>query len=358
MFSQFRYGNVIDQLILLKLAISFTGIPGKLTNILIPGKLVNMKLYLPNSAFIGNIDPFLKSIDFSDNSKLEITANEKWIAVHPVVLSMVAALGLPVKPENIKCEKLTAKSAHYLQRMGLFNFLGTKSGLKTEEHEPAGRFVPLTKINNSDELSDFIKNIIPLLHLQPFQVDPIRYVVSELVRNVIEHSASPTGAIVSAQYYKKSNRIAIGIVDTGVGIKRTINQSYAAATHLEAIRLALIPGITGTTKREGGTEYNAGAGLFFIKSIAKVNHDFFMIYSGNAMYKLLKTGPNKLRIDPYDDKHSKSENLPCWGGTVVGVDISLDETKEFSILLDLIREIYSKAVKERRKAKYRKPKFI
>jgi anti-sigma regulatory factor (Ser/Thr protein kinase) len=317
-----------------------------------------MKLYLPNSAFIGNIDPFLKNIDFSDNSELEITANEKWIAVHPVVLSMVAAIGLPIEPKNIKCEKLTAKSAHYLQRMGLFNFLGIESGLKTEEHEPSGRFIPLTKINNSDQLSNFIKDVIPLLHLQPLQVDPIRYVVSELVRNVIEHSASQDGAIVSAQYYKKSNRIAIGIVDTGIGIKKTINQSYATTNHLEAIRLALIPGITGTTKREGGTEFNAGAGLFFIKSIAKVNHDFFMIYSGDAIYKLLKTGSSKLHADPYDDKHSKSENLPCWKGTVVGVDISLDETKEFSSLLDLIREIYSKAVKERRKAKYRKPKFI
>lgn len=337
----------------------FTGIPGILTISPNPGKImINMKIHLPNSAFIGNIDPFIKNIDFSNNNKLEITANQKWIAIHPVVLSMVAALGFPVNPENIICETLTAKSAHYLQRMGLFNFLGINSGLKAEEHEPVGRFIPLTQIKNSNELSNFIKEIIPLLHLQPSQVDPIRYVVSELVRNVIEHSGSQMGAIVSAQYYKKSNKIGIGIVDTGVGIKKTINQSHAALTHLDAIRLALIPGITGTTKKEGGTEYNAGAGLFFIKTIAKVNHDFFMIYSGNALYKLLKTGPNKLHADPFDDHHSKSEDLPYWNGTVVGIDISLDETKEFSELLDLIREIYSKAVKERRKAKYRKPKFI
>jgi len=317
-----------------------------------------MKVYLPNSAFIGNIDPFLRKIDFSDEEKLEITANQSWIAVHPVVLSMVAALGLPIKPENVICKTLTAKSAHYLQRMGLFKFLGINSGIKTEEHEPAGRFIPLTQIKNSEELSNFIKEIIPLLHLQPDQADPIRYVVSELVRNVIEHAAARDGAIVSAQYYKKSNRIAIGIVDTGLGIKKTINQSYAAPTHLEAIRLALIPGITGTTKREGGTEYNAGAGLFFIKTIAKVNRDFFMIYSGNALYKLLKTGSGKLQADPFNDNHSKSEDLPYWNGTVVGVDISLNQTKEFSELLDLIRDIYSKTVKERRKARYKKPKFI
>jgi len=270
-----------------------------------------MKIHLPNSAFIGNIDPFLRNIDLSNQKILEITANEKWIAVHPVVLSLIATLGLPIGPKSIICKTLTAKSSHYLLRMGLFKFLGIKFiGTKIKEHEPAGRFIPLTQIRNSEELSRFIKEMIPLLHLKPTQVDPIRYVVSELVRNVIEHADSQAGAIVSAQYYKKSNKIAIGIVDTGLGIKKTINQSHVAKTHIDAIRLSLTPGITGTTKREGGTEYNAGAGLFFIKSIAKVNRDFFMIYSGNALYKLLKSGPNKLFADPFRDNHSKSENLP------------------------------------------------
>ncbi|MFZ2975001.1 MAG: hypothetical protein WA055_00020 [Candidatus Moraniibacteriota bacterium] len=319
-----------------------------------------MKIHIPNSAFIGNIDPFLRGINFSDPKKLEITANENWISIHPVVLSMIAALGLTIEPNNIICNTLTAKSAHYLERMGLFKFLGISSGINIHEHESAGRFIPLTQIKNSDELSRFITEMIPLLHLQPNQVDPIRYVVSELVRNVIEHSLSKNGAIVSAQYYKKSNRIGIGIVDTGIGIKRTINQSHIARTHLEAIRLALIPGITGTTKKEGGTEFNAGAGLFFIKSIAKVNHDFFIIYSGNAIYKLLKNKSAKLKLhaDPLEDKNSKSEDFPFWEGTAVGVDISLNETKEFSSLLDLIRDIYTKTVKERKKAKYKKPRFI
>lgn len=317
-----------------------------------------MKIYLPNSAFIGNIDPFLKGLDITKSGILEITANEKWISVHPVVLSMVATLGFPIKSERIICDNLTAKSVHYLKRMGLFKFLGINSGIHIKEHEPASRFIPLTQIKNSDELSQFIREMIPLLHLKPLQVDSIRYVVSELVRNVIEHACSETGAIVSAQYFLKSNMIRIGIVDCGIGIKKSINQSHDAKTDLDAIKLALTPGITGTTKREGGTEANAGAGLFFIKSIAKVNRDFFMIYSGNAMYKLLKSNPNKLYADPFKDKYSITENLPYWNGTVVGIDISLNETKEFSILLDLIRDIYSKTVRERIKAKYKKPKFI
>lgn len=317
-----------------------------------------MKIYLPNSAFLGNIDPFLKGFDRSEPDKLLIAANDKWISVHPVVLSMIAALGMNLKPGNIECDTLRAKSRHYFKRMGLFKFLGIESGMEINEHEPAGRFIPLTQIKDSDELSAFIKDMIPLLHLEAQQVDPIKYIVSELVRNVFEHSMSDKGAIISAQYYCKSNSIRIGIADTGIGIKKTINYSHLAETDLEAIRLALIPGITGTTKREGGTEFNAGAGLFFIKSIAKVNGNFFMIYSGNAMYKLLKSNPDRLYADPFRDRHSKGDDYPFWGGTIVGIDISLDLNRRFSDLLESIRNTYMKTIQERKKAKYKRVKFI
>jgi anti-sigma regulatory factor (Ser/Thr protein kinase) len=246
--------------------------------------------------------------------------------------------------------------------MGLFDILNIESNISITEHEASGRFIPLTRISSSEELTDAIKELIPLLHLEPKQSEPIKYIVSELVRNVLEHANAANGAMLSAQYYKKSNSIKIGIVDGGVGIKKTINVSHRAETHLEAIRLALNPGITGTTRREGGTELNAGAGLFFIKSIAKVNRDFFMIYSGDAMYKLLKTGRATKRIrlyaDPFEDRHSIEDNLPIWNGTAVGIDLSLDSTEEFSMLLNLIRKTYIKTVKERKQARYRRPKFI
>ena len=241
--------------------------------------------------------------------------------------------------------------------MGLFKILGITSNISIVEHEPAGRFIPITKIRTSDELSRFITDMVPLLHLEPEPARTIGYIISELARNVIEHAQTENGAILCAQYYKKSNTIRIGIADTGVGIKSTINVSHRADSDLEAIRLALTPGITGTTRREGGTEFNAGAGLFFTKSIASVNQDFFIIYSGNAMYKLLKK-QTVLNADPLMDRNSYDEKMPYWHGTVVGIDISLEATEEFTLLLDLIREIYTKTVKERKKAKYRRPRFI
>ena len=282
------------------------------------------------------------------------------MSIHPMVLSMIAALGLKTNPAKTECEKLEARSKHYLKRMRLFDFLHVASGITMKEHESAGRFVPLTQIKDSATLTKFITEITPLLHLEPKHAEPIRYIMSELIRNVLEHSLSPHGAIVSAQYYKKSNTIRIGIADTGIGIWKSINQSYAPKNDLEAIQLALTPGITGTTRREGGTEQNAGAGLFFIKSIASVNSDFFVIYSGKAMYKLLKRKSKKIALhaDPFEDRHSKKNDLPGWEGTVVGIDLSLDKTQEFSLLLRLLNETLRKAIKERKKARYKKPQFI
>ncbi len=321
-----------------------------------------MKIHLPNSAFLGNIDPFLRSFDPSSSGELIITSNNKWVSVHPMVIAMVASLGSGIPPKNIKFESFEARSKHYFERIGLFRFLGITSNISITKHDSSGRFIPLTKINNSTQLSKFLTDMIPLLHLagNPKQAEPIQYIVGELVRNVIEHSRSDDGAIVSAQYYKKSNTIRIGIVDGGVGVRKTITRSHVASDDFEAIRLALMPGITGTTRKEGGTADNAGAGLFFIKSIAHVNRDFFLIYSGKAMYKLLKRSVEEtvsLQSDPLLDRHSKEKELPHWNGTAVGIDIALDNTQEFSVLLDLIRKTYSTSVRERRKEKYKKPKF-
>src|SRR3989344_9707009 len=110
-----------------------------------------MDINLPNSAYLGNIDPFLRSFNPAKPEELKITANKKWISIHPAVLSMVAALGLKVSPSKIHCEKLEAKSKHYLERMGLFRLIGIQSKMSITEHEPSGRFIPLTQIKTSDE---------------------------------------------------------------------------------------------------------------------------------------------------------------------------------------------------------------
>ena len=147
-----------------------------------------MKVHLSNNDYLRNIGSFLRNFDTSEPNELQVTNNEKWISVHPAILTLVAATGMGIDPAKIKFDEITARSGHYLDSMRLFNILNKESPFKITGHEPAGRFIPLTQIKTPDEQSKFISDMIPLLHLKPSQVDAIKYTVCEIVMNVLEHS--------------------------------------------------------------------------------------------------------------------------------------------------------------------------
>jgi len=321
-----------------------------------------MKIYLSNQNNLRNIRRFVESLDLNEPDKLEISTHAKWVTVHPANLVLTAALAMQVGKDNTEIVGNVPGTGRYLDRMGLYSFTKTNSPFDYHKREEAGRFVPIKVIRTADEQSHFITEMIPLLHLTEENTTIVKYVIGELVRNVLEHSFAKDGAVVAAQYYKKTNRVSIGICDTGIGIWKSMNMHWHPKNDLEAIKLALTPGITGTTRREGGTSENAGAGLFFIKSIAKITRNYFAIYSGSAQYTLLKhdkrVASPRLYADPFRDPHSKIDQAPSFQGTLVAVDISLDETPEFKKLLASIAEVYDDAIRERKRARYREPRFI
>ncbi len=321
-----------------------------------------MKIHFNNQGNLRNLRRFVESLDLSDPEHLNITTLQTWITVHPANLVLAAALAIKVGKENSQIQGDVPDTGRYLDRMGLYKLTNTESPFMYTEKEPAGRFIPITIIQSSDDQSRFIADIVPLLHLSADNAKVVRYIIGELVRNVLEHSLAKDGAIVAAQYYKKTNRVSIGICDTGIGIWKSM-QIWRPKTDLDALHLALTPGITGTTRQEGGTSENAGAGLFFIKSIAKITRNYFAIYSGQAEYTLLKYNKRvkhapRLYANPERDPHTQTESAPLLGGTLVAVDIALNETPELSGLLASISEVYDKAIRERKRGKYKEPRFI
>lgn len=287
--------------------------------------------------------------------------DEKWVNANPAQLALTAALALKVGKQNAKILGAVPSSALYIDRMGLYEYVDTPSPFKNYNHkDPAGRFVPITIIKTSDDQSRFVTDIIPLYHLDAKNSQILSYIIGELVRNVLEHSSSRNGAIVAAQYYKDSNRISFAICDTGIGLWNSL-QIWHPKTDKEALALALTPGITGTTRKLDGTADNAGAGLFFIKSIAKISRGYFVIFSGNSSYTLLKSRPdvrNKLFANPFDDHYAFSDKISRFNGTLVAVDLKLDSTPEFQDLLNEIGKVYDASIKEQKKQNVKLPKFI
>ncbi|WP_139234222.1 ATP-binding protein [Methylobacterium pseudosasicola] len=283
---------------------------------------------------------------------LNFSMHPKWVAVHPVVLSLTACAAAKVRQAGgtISGKAEDVPTLPYMIRMGLFNYLPIDPIREIRQHEESGRFIPITQIRNSDELRTAITNLVPLLHAPSSVADPIKYVFSEMVRNALEHSRSEVGVFVCAQYYRESKKISIGIADAGIGVPSAMARHHKFDSPAEAIRLALQPGITGTTSRIGGNEFNAGAGLFFTKSIATLSRNRFLLYSRSSMFRLMQTRMRHkpaLEVDPIHDPH-KFVQAPDWDGTVVGIDLNIEQGVEFSYLLDQIREAYSLDVKSKK----------
>lgn len=321
-----------------------------------------MKITFSNVDQLKSLNYFFATNDLSDSSTLEITTTSNWMNIHPACISFSAALASEVGRENTTIITDLPRAAMYLDRMGLFQFSQNQCTVEYTPHEETGRFIPVTQIRTNSEQSEFITALHPILHLTPEKSETIKYVLGELIRNVIEHSMSPNGAFVTVQYVAAKEKLSIGICDTGVGLRASLERHHMPVDDMDAIRLALTPGVSGTTALDGGTGDNAGAGLYIVKSIVKITRNYFVIYSGDSAYKMhkydkrVKIGP-RLNDNPFADKHSTYDSLPNFGGTLIGLDITLTDTEQFSHILERIKVSYSQAMRNRKKRKYHEVRF-
>jgi len=316
---------------------------------------------IPPRAYLNDIERFLRLVEDDGEARLRFRLHDGLFSVHPVVLTMIAAIGKASAAEGRRVlleERTVNSSTRYLQRMGLFDHMGIDAEIPVTGHEPAGRFIPLRRVQDNAQLNDFIRDFVPLLHMAPQDADAVKYVLFELLRNVLEHSGSEQGAFVAAQIARRDKRLLVGVADAGVGIRKSISRSHRADTDLDAISLALRPGITGVSPKVGGNETNGGAGLFFLKSMATLSRHHMVVISGTTMLKLWKQRRKAptINADVADDRKKWFE-LPCpFPGTAVGIDLTTEEPVGFEELLKRIRDVYHIDLRKAKKVKYR-PRF-
>jgi anti-sigma regulatory factor (Ser/Thr protein kinase) len=320
-----------------------------------------MLVNLPNRAYLSDLERFVDLIEDDGEPGLTVRMRDSLFSLHPMVLCMIAALtdrpydaGERVGVTNVRPNA----STRYLERMQLFEHMHLDSVVDVIAHESAGRFIPVTRISDNGQLNSFVTDLVPLLRASTGEADSVKYVLYELVRNVLEHAGSTHGAYAAAQV-TKSGRLLIGIADSGIGILSSIRRFHSASTDQEGIKLAFRPGVTGTTSNYGGNETNGGAGLFFMKAMATLSRHHMVMVSGSSMMKLL-TQPKSKRPEIHatlDDDRVKWHTLRTpFQGTAVGIDITVEETLDFSNLLTEIREVYHLNVRKSKTAK-RKARF-
>lgn len=174
----------------------------------------------------------------------------------------------------------------------------------------------------------------------------VRYVVIELVRNVEEHSRAESGASVRVAHRSHPTRIAIGVADRGVGVRRSLEQFHHPPDDRSAVTLAVAPGVSGATSRAGGNQVNAGAGLFFARGIAALSGLSFLLLSGSAAWHLEPETVDTLSLHNGEVValgHSR------WDGTVALVDLPTAPRYSRDDFFSKLQDAYFRHVKDAKK---------
>jgi anti-sigma regulatory factor (Ser/Thr protein kinase) len=318
---------------------------------------------LPNSASLKNVRPFLESNNFFSRRRgATIEFHPGWCHLEPHALAMAAAWGVEQIDAGMTIKVKNKERAKYAARKKLFDHIGVAVPFEIHEHEEAGRFVPITQVKDSASVRSVIADISALLHLQddPETLAAVQYCLSELLRNVLEHSASNNGAFVCAQNFRTGTppRVAIAVADCGIGIPEHLRRAFSDASDRdsEVVSFALKPGVTGAPRGVYGTPDNAGAGLFITRCIAKGSGGYFFIASGHGAYRLRRArNPDEqteLYEDPLDDRHDLWEFHHPWKGTVVALEIRTDQIADFEGYFAWIRRHFSDRSRKTRRIRF------
>lgn len=117
----------------------------------------------------------------------------------------------------------------------------------------------------------------------------LSYAIREMLRNVMEHSQSDH-FLYCAQYWPTQDKIEIGIIDSGMGLKDSLNRNpkYTVKDDKEAIIYALTPGVTSSNYGSGGPKgewFNSGYGLYLTSRICEEGGSFLILSGSECINK-------------------------------------------------------------------------
>jgi len=158
-------------------------------------------------------------------------------------------------------------------------------------------------------------------------INTLRYILSELLYNTLEHGIAffedekswnkRLPSLIQYTWYVKRDEIHFLIGDVGMGVKRHLSQAYPGIEDDEAaLRKAIQPQISGTFGSSSDpylAKNNAGMGLFLSTNIVRRLRADMHLVSGNAV----------LHVSPADTTTRLLQNP--WPGTFALVSIKIDK---------------------------------
>jgi hypothetical protein len=163
-------------------------------------------------------------------------------------------------------------------------------------------------------------------------INTLRYVISELLYNTIEHGVTyfenkdswnrRIPSLIQFTWYAKRDEIQFIVGDVGIGVKKHLSRTYAGlGTDEEALALALQPKTSGTfsTSDPYTAKNNAGMGLYLSSNIIRRLHaDMYIV----SQYGVVHVSPT--------DTTTRELRHP-WPGTFALVSLRLDSSNRINL---------------------------
>ncbi len=265
--------------------------------------------------------------------------------IAPYAATLFASYALWLREEkgcevHIKADASTV-AGRYLSDCGLLELLD--EGKFPSAQDRPDRIVKLTRISASSQIPRFSSSVMSILQIEDDELaGAVQYSLIELLRNVVQHSASKGGGLAMAHYYPTTGLVEVCVADVGMGVKATINEAYPEIdTDLRALKLATLPHVSRTFKAGGYTSMsdNAGLGLFFIKQIASL--------SGGSFFLGSRKGLVDIWGDPHGQQHKTYVNARQngWPGTFAYLQLRRETIPEFDGILTVCRRLAAEAQK-------------
>lgn len=239
----------------------------------------------------------------------------QWLEPFPMLQVVSAIQGaIASKPDA----RIRAKGMDhsYARHMGFFRELGAEVGpnrgqVSNKEHylpinvldlaelrgEAGERGVAVGKVvqRHANELARTLvqTNYGPLW-------GTVQYALREIIRNAAEHSGS-SSLLYCGQYWPERSRVEIALIDSGIGISSSLreNPHVRVETDIEALRLAVLPGISGKSYKGAEGDPNdewghSGFGLYVVSELCRRGGDFTIV-SGSSALRLHDGGHRNLK---------------------------------------------------------------
>jgi hypothetical protein len=235
-------------------------------------------------------------------------ASASWDKIPPLDLDQVAftdvwplaGLACLLFPERLRRPPVRLDGSSGAVRFAHAVGLSAIVGGPTSSAYDFGRTVRLTRVMRRTEIEPAAEAMSSLLVSAQENQNvrlALKYVLVELLRNVVQHSGDPLGAVAGAQRMDRAQRrerpmVQLVVADAGMGIPAHLKSRHPhLGDYRQALERALLPHISGTFD-EGltGSVENAGLGLYMISELARQTGGRLLIATHGATLVLQ---PNK-----------------------------------------------------------------